>query len=208
MLVLDLPLLAPAALFAGAAACFSEPGRRPRAALLLAELSALTALASAVVCAVMLAATGAGVGSLVGLFGAGLEARVDAVSITMLVLVTFIGWIVLRYASTYLDGEDRQGAFTGWLCLTLAAVLLLVTAGNLVQLVASWIATSLFLHRLLIFYHARPGARRVARKKFVTARLGDIALIIAAVLLGLAYRTSDIGQIWTPLGMAKADGSQ
>lgn len=125
MLVLDLPLLAPAALFAGAAACFSEPGRRPRAALLLAELSALTALASAVVCAVMLAATGAGVGSLVGLFGAGLEARVDAVSITMLVLVTFIGWIVLRYASTYLDGEDRQGAFTGWLCLTLAAVLLL-----------------------------------------------------------------------------------
>ncbi|WP_430929554.1 proton-conducting transporter membrane subunit [Methylobacterium tardum] len=121
--------------------------------------------------------------------------RVDAVSITMLVLVTLIGWIVLRYASIYLDGEDWQGAFTGWLCLTLAAVLLLVTAGNLIQLVASWIATSLFLHRLLVFYRERPGARRAARKKFITARLGDISLIIAAVLLSMAYGTSDISQI-------------
>jgi NAD(P)H-quinone oxidoreductase subunit 5 len=126
---------------------------------------------------------------------------VDAVSITMLVLVTFIGWIVLRYASTYLDGEDRQGAFTGWLCLTLASVLLLVTAGNLVQLVASWIATSLFLHRLLVFYRERPGARRAARKKFIIARLGDITLVTAAVLLSMAYGTSDISQI---LGAARS----
>lgn len=195
MLLLDLPLLAPAALFAGAAACFSKPGRRPRAVLRLAEMSALAALAIAVICAGMLAASGSGTGSLVGLFSAGLSTRVDAVSITMLVLVTFIGWIVLRYASTYLDGEDRQGAFTGWLCLTLAAVLLLVTAGNLVQLVASWIATSLFLHRLLVFYRERPGARRAARKKFITARLGNLALIVAAALLSIAYGTSDIGQI-------------
>ncbi|MEE7448966.1 oxidoreductase [Methylobacterium radiotolerans] len=195
MLVFDLPLLAPAALLAGAAACFAKSGARPRAVLRLAEMSALAALAIAVVCAAMLAVTGAGTGPRAGLFGAGLSARADAVSITMLVLVTFIGWIVLRFASTYLDGEDRQGAFTGWLCLTLAAVLLLVTAGNLVQLVASWIATSLFLHRLLVFYRERPRAQRAARKKFITARLGDLALIIAAALLGLAYRTGDIGQI-------------
>jgi NAD(P)H-quinone oxidoreductase subunit 5 len=201
VLVFDLPLLAPAALLAGAVACFSKPGHRPRAVLSLAEISALAALAIAVVCAATLAASGSGTGSLVGLFGAGLSTRVDAVSITMLVLVTFIGWIVLRYASTYLDGEDRQGAFTGWLCLTLASVLLLVTAGNLVQLVASWIATSLSLHRLLVFYRERPGARRAARKKFIIARLGDITLVTAAVLLSMAYGTSDISQI---LGAARS----
>lgn len=201
MLVFDLPLLAPVALLAGAAACFSKPGRRPGAILVLTERLALAALAIGLVCAATLGMLGSGTGSRIGLFGAGLCARVDAVSITMLVLVTFIGWIVLRYASTYLDGEDQQGAFTGWLCLTLAAVLILVTAGNLVQLVASWIATSLFLHRLLVFYPERPGARRAARKKFITARLGDLALIIAAALLGVAYGTSDIGQI---LGGARA----
>lgn len=191
----DLPLLAPAALLMCASICFFNPGRRPRSAVTLAEASTLAALALAVVATAVLATAGSGAGFLIGLQGIGLSVRLDAVSITMLLLVTFIGWIVVRYASRYLDGEERQGAFTGWLCLTLAAVLLLVTAGNLAQLVVSWIATSLFLHRLLLFYAERPGARRAARKKFITARVGDVALIAAAVLLAIAYGTSDIGQI-------------
>ncbi|HZI76942.1 MAG TPA: hypothetical protein VFD73_23490, partial [Gemmatimonadales bacterium] len=58
------------------------------------------------------------------------------------------------------DGDARQGAFIGGLCLTLAAVMLLVLAGNLFQLVFAWIATSLSLHRLLVFYPERPGAVR------------------------------------------------
>ena len=67
---------------------------------------------------------------LIGLDGVGLSIRLDAVSVTMLLLVAFIGWVVVRYAATYLDGEARQGPFTGWLCMTLASVLLLVTAGQ------------------------------------------------------------------------------
>lgn len=92
-------------------------------------------------------------------------------------------------------GESRQGAFTGWLCLTLAAVLFLVAAGNLAQLVLSWIATSLFLHRLLLFYPDRVAARRAARKKFITARAGDAALLGAAGLLVATYGSADIGAI-------------
>ena len=52
----------------------------------------------------------------------------------------------------------------------------------------AWVATSLFLHRLLLFYPDRIAAQRAARKKFVTARLGDVALIGAAVLLTLGLR--------------------
>jgi len=74
-------------------------------------------------------------------------------------------------------------------------VLALVTAGNLLQLVVAWIATSLFLHQLLLFYPDRVAARRAARKKFVTARLGDLALLGAAGLLLAAYGTGDIGAI-------------
>jgi NADH:ubiquinone oxidoreductase subunit 5 (subunit L)/multisubunit Na+/H+ antiporter MnhA subunit len=39
-----------------------------------------------------------------------LAARLDAVSAVMLVLVTFVGWVVLRFAATYMDGEARQGS--------------------------------------------------------------------------------------------------
>ncbi len=185
---LDLaPWLAPVILVLAGAIGFAARGPRPRLAPALAEAAALVAFAAAVLSAALLAMSGAPLPS------AGL--RLDAVSVTMLLLVTFVGWIVLRYARTYLDGEARQGAFTGWLCLTLASVLLLVSAGNLVQLVLAWIATSLFLHRLLLFYPERVAAQRAARKKFVTARLGDAALVGAAVLLVAGYGTADIGAI-------------
>ncbi len=190
-----LPLLATIPLLISAAVGFLNTGHRPRYLPGIAEASALLALVIALVAAGSLITFGPGVSPVIGYRGAGLSVRLDAVSAIMLILVTFIGWVVVRYVGTYLDGEARQGSFTGWLCLTLASVLLLVTSGNLFQLTLAWIATSLFLHRLLLFYPQRVAAQRAARKKFVTARLGDAALIAAAGLLMVAYGTSDIGVI-------------
>jgi NAD(P)H-quinone oxidoreductase subunit 5 len=190
-----LPFAAPLALLMSAAVGFVNPGRRPRILPRLAEASALFAVVVAAVAAGLLILHGSGNSRLIGLDGVGMSIRLDAVSVVMFLLVSFIGWVVVRYAATYLDGEARQGAFTGWLCVTLAAVLVLVLSGNLVQLVLAWVATSLFLHRLLLFYPDRVAAQRAAAKKFVTARLGDVALICAAVLLTLAYSTTDIAQI-------------
>jgi NAD(P)H-quinone oxidoreductase subunit 5 len=190
-----LPYLASAVLLISAAAGFINPGIRPRILPRLAEASALIAIAVAVTSAVLLILHGPGDSRLIGVHGIGLSIRLDTVSVVMLLLGAFIGWVVVRYAATYLDGEARQGAFTGWLCMTLASVLLLVLSGNLVQLVLAWIATSIFLHRLLMFYPERIAARRAAAKKFVTARMGDVALICGVVLLALAYGTTDIAQI-------------
>jgi NAD(P)H-quinone oxidoreductase subunit 5 len=186
VLLILLPLFLP--LLAVACLGFAQGGRRrPPHLPRLAEAAALLALAAALALTVALIVLGPG--------RLGPSMRLDALSATMLLLVTFVGWIVVRFAGTYLDGEARQGPFTGWLCLTLTAVLCLVAANHLVQLVAAWIATSLLLHRLLLFYPERPAAQRAARKKFVTARLGDLALGAAALLLALAYGTGDIGAI-------------
>lgn len=189
------PLLAPAPLIVAATIGFLRPGRRPGSLPLIAEISALAAFLLSALAAGVLILSGPGVSPVIGIAGVGLSARLDAISATMLLLVTFIGWVVVRYAGTYLDGEARQGAFTGWLCLTLAAVLLLVAAGNLGQLVLGWIATSRLLHRLLLFYPDRVAARRAARKKLITARLGDAALLGAVGLLVAAYGSADIGAI-------------
>lgn len=190
-----LPLLAPVPLLVSAALGFLSSGRRPRFLSRLTEVASLLAFAGAIFTAAGLVFLGPGLGPVIGLHGAGLSVRLDAVSAVMLLLVAFIGWVVVRYSGTYLDGEARRGPFTAWLCLTLAAVMMLVTAGNLIQLALAWIATSLFLHRLLLFYPDRVAAQRAARKKFVTARLGDAALLAAAGLLTMAYGTTDIGRI-------------
>jgi NAD(P)H-quinone oxidoreductase subunit 5 len=188
-------LIAPFVLIISAALSFLLSEQHSRLVATLAEIAALLALAVALASIVTLVFLGAGESNLFGTAGIGLSTRLDAVSVTMLALVAFVGWIVVRYSRTYLDGEQRQSTFTGWLTTALAAVLLLVQAGNLSQLVVSWIATSLCLHRLLLFYPSRIAAQRAARKKLFFTRIGAVSLITAAVMLALAFGTTDIAAI-------------
>jgi NAD(P)H-quinone oxidoreductase subunit 5 len=195
MSIYYLPLTAPLILAAAALFALGRPGRRPRTASRVVEGAAFGAFILAASSAAALGLHGSGSSPLLGVQGFGVSARLDAVSATMLLLVAFVGWVVVRYAVSYLHGEDRQQNFLGWMAATLAAVLLLVQAGNLALLVSAWIATSLCLHRLLLFYADRVGAVRAARKKYIVARIGDAALVAAAILLGAGYGTLDIAAI-------------
>ena len=206
-------LAAPITLLAVCLFAFQSPGLRPRIAVKAAEASAAFAVLVAALSGILLVFHGAGTSALIGFLGFGLSVRLDAVSVIMMLVVTFVGWVVVRYAGTYLDGEARQGQFTGWLLATLAAVLLLVIAGNLWMLAAAWVATSLLLHKLLLFYPERLGAQRAARKKYIIARVSDGALLAAMALLGYSYGTRDIGLIMeaaqngaAPIGITWAAG--
>lgn len=202
-----LALAAPLALLAVAALARLSPGSRPRRLLAVAQGASLGALAVAVASAVAVAVAGPLVSPLIGAADVGLTVRLDALSVTLLVLVAFVGAIVVRYARSYMDGDPRQGVFTGRLGLTLASVMLLVTGGNLIHLAVAWIATSVSLHGLLTFYAERPKAMLAARKKAVTARLGDVLLIGAVALLWSSFGTTDIGAILTAAEAMSGSGS-
>ncbi len=190
-----LPLLAPLLLAGASCYAFKAPGLRPRLAIRVAEFAALGSIVVAILSGVVLYLQGPGTSRAIGYSYFALASRLDLVSLVMLLLVSFIGWVVLRYAGTFLDGEARQGPFTGWMTATLAAVLLLVQSGTLLQLVVGWVATSLLLHQLLLFYPERIAAQRAARKKFIVSRTGDAALIGAVILLAISFGTGDIATI-------------
>lgn len=190
-----LAMIAPALMFLVAVLSAWMPGKRPRFLIGMAEIAALSATAISICALAALIWSGNGTGEILSWKGLGLTNRVDWVSVPMLVLVSFIGWIVLRYSATYLDGEARQGAFIGWMSATLGSVMLLVQSGNLLLLSVCWIATGLFLGKLLLFYPHRAAARRAARKKFIVARIGDGALVSASLLLFTAYGNGDIAHI-------------
>lgn len=194
-LIATLALLGPALLFVAALVGLNAPLANPKRMLIVGRLATLSALALALCAVVLTVVAGSTTSPLLGMNGVGLSVRLDAVSCSMFVLVAFVGVIVVQYSRNYLDGDARQASFVGGLCLTLAAVMGLVLAGNLVQLVAAWIATSLTLHRLLIFYRERAAARLAARKKFITARLGDVCLIGASILLVSAFGSTDIATL-------------
>jgi len=155
----------------------------------------IAAMGLALLTLIVLLSNGSGTSTLMGFAGIGLSAQLDAVSIIMLLLVSFVGWIVARYSISYLAAEPNQLMFMGWIFATLASVLALVTSGNLIQLFVFWVATSLCLHKLLLFYGDRAAAIRAARKKFIVARLGDIAIGIAIILLYVGYGTTEIETI-------------
>ena len=120
---------------------------------------------------------------------------VNALTITMLLLVAFVGTIVSRYSKTYMDGDIREGDFHRWLALTLGSFFTLIVVGNMWAFFASWVATSLFLHKLLAFYRERPGAILAARKKYVFHRVADASLLGAIVLVVRNLHTSNFSGI-------------
>ncbi|MBL0164771.1 MAG: NADH-quinone oxidoreductase subunit L [Xanthomonadales bacterium] len=190
-----LPLLGPVALLAVYFLARRQPGLRPRDVLAASRWASCLVLLIALIAVLATAVQGPATSALIGWNGLGLSVRLDAISGSLFVLVAFIGVIVLQYSRNYLDGDPRQGRFLGGMCLTLAAVIVLVLAGNLFQLVGGWIATSLSLHRLLVFYRERPAAQVAARKKFIIARISDASLIVAAISLASAFGSSDIATI-------------
>ena len=141
-----------------------------------------------------------------GIAGIGAAIHVDALSAIMFVLVAFVGLIVINYSRNYLDGDPGHGRFTRWLCLTLATVLMLIVSGNLAQFALAWVATSLSLHKLLLFYPERVSAVLAARKKFLASRLGDLCLLGAMVLLYRAFSSLDYATLFDAADAVRGSG--
>jgi len=191
-----LVLLAPLAFLAVAAAATTSPGSNPRRVIQLGAIASWFAVGVAVVAGIATAANGLIESPTWGASGLGFSIRLDALSTVMLIMIALLAVVIFRYSCNYLDGDDRHGAFLGRLAATIAAVQVLVIAGNTALLVAAWIATSVALHQLLLFYKDRRAAVVAARKKFIVARIGDVFLIAAAVGLHQHFGTGNLEAIF------------
>lgn len=185
----DLPplaALAPGLLLGGAALARLRPGCRPGPIPILAEIAALLALASTVGAAVHGAvverpvADGSGAAALL---------RTDPITAALALLIAFVGWVIVRYARSYLDGEPREGLFHALLLAALATALVLVQAGSLLVF---WLASAVLgaiLYRLLRFYPERVEARRAAAKFGLAWAAGSASLGLATGLIWLSLGT-------------------
>lgn len=159
------------------------------------ERAALLGIVLAAYSAVHIIISGPTTSPVLGIGNFGFSVLLDAVSVILLLLTSILAWVILRFSATHLQGAAGEGRFTFWVCVTLASIALLVTSGNLVQLGIGWVGMAIGVNRLLIFYSARPGARRAARKKIIFARAADIALAAGLLLLYATYSVSDIASI-------------
>ncbi|WP_372915316.1 NADH-quinone oxidoreductase subunit L [Sandarakinorhabdus sp.] len=196
-LLLWLVLAGPAALLALAALPATDPKRLAG----LARGGALISLCSAAIAALLVALGG----PLATPALPGIGILFDALTAVMFLLVSFVGSIVVLFSRNYLAGDPGHSRFTRLLSGTLASVLLLILSGNMAMFLAAWVATSIGLGQLLVFYSDRPAAILAARKKFIASRLGDLCLAVAIALLWQATGTLEFTGLFAALkGVAAA----
>ncbi len=115
--------------------------------------------------------------------GAAVNGGGDVPGLGLLLLISFLGWVIIRFSRRYLQGEPGQARYIFALNITLASVATVAATRHLGVMVAAWVASSLSLHQLLTFYRDRPTALIVAHKKFLVSRLADVCLVGALFLI-------------------------
>ena len=181
----------------------------PAALLVLSALPAANAraLAGRARAAALFTFATAAAGALIALAGGsmatpalpGVGIQFDALTAVMFLLVSFVGSIVVHFARNYMAGDPGHVRFTKALAATLASVLLLILSGNMLMFLAAWVATSIGLNRLLLFYGDRPSAILAARKKFIASRISDACLAGAFFLLWRATGALDFPTLFASL---------
>ncbi len=194
-LVALVPLVGPIALVGVALLSRLQPGRRPDLVRRALSAASVAGVAAALGSVVLLVLAGPFPGVLANPETSTATIRVDALGVAMLTMVSLLVLVIGRFSATYLDGDGRHGIFLGRLAATAAAVEVLVLADSLLLFWVAWVATSVCLHRLLVFYPDRHRAIVSARKKFLVARLGDVLLGGAFLVLFRVYGTESIGQL-------------
>lgn len=136
--------------------------------------------------------------------GLGASIRIDRLNVVLLTMISIIGLVVSRFSNSYLDGNPKKSYFIATISGITGSVQLFVLSGNIALLFISWVATSLFLQRLLHFHSEREKSRLAARKKFILARLGDFTLLCSLSLLFFTFGTGDLNTIFGELQQTEA----
>jgi len=126
--------------------------------------------------------------------------RLDALSLVLAFVITFVGFFIHLYSSEYMAGEGGYARYFAWLNLFVAAMLLLVLADDLLLLYVGWEGVGLCSYLLIGFWYREPQNGYAARKAFVMTRTGDTLLLIGLLLLALEFDTLRIDAI---LGQAR-----
>ena len=119
----------------------------------------------------------------------------DPLSAIMGVLIAGISLIVHLYSIRYMAEEPGYARFFVLLDLMTAALLVMVAAGDLVTLLVAWHIIGVLLYFLLGFDMRRQSPFRYAFWTFITYRIGDVALVVAAAILFHAYGTWSLADI-------------
>ncbi|MCL2881821.1 MAG: NADH-quinone oxidoreductase subunit L [Coriobacteriia bacterium] len=103
----------------------------------------------------------------------------DSLALVMLTMVSVVGLCVQIYSLFYMKDDERRGWYFCVLLLFTAAMLALVTSGNLLLIFAMWEIMGVCSYLLIGFWYKDEAPRRASVKAFLVTRAGDLGFFIA-----------------------------
>ena len=121
----------------------------------------------------------------------------DGLALTMLGVITGVGFLIHLFAAWYMKGDTGFARFFSYMNLFVASMLLLVLADDLLLLYLGWEGVGICSYLLIGFYFDDRANGRAAMKAFTVTRVGDVFLAFGLFLLYREFGTLNIQEIIT-----------
>jgi NADH-quinone oxidoreductase subunit L len=131
-----------------------------------------------------------------GALNANWALRIDALTAVMLVVVNTVSSLVHIYSIGYMSHDPHQPRFFAYLSLFTFAMLMLVTADNLLQMFFGWEGVGLASYLLIGFWYHRPSANAAAIKAFIVNRVGDFGFMLGIAALFFIFGSIELDTIF------------
>ncbi|MFT8242749.1 NADH-quinone oxidoreductase subunit L [Roseomonas sp. BN140053] len=130
--------------------------------------------------------------------------RYDTLAAVMVGMITLISTLIHLYSAGYMAHDPSRPRFFAYLSLFTFAMLMLVTADNLVQLFFGWEGVGLASYLLIGYYYERESANRAAMKAFIVNRVGDLFFMMGMALTFWTFGALGFDEIFSSIEEARA----
>ena len=120
----------------------------------------------------------------------------DPLSAVMVAMVTSVATLIHIYSVGYMSHEHGSWRFFSYLSLFTFAMLMLVTADNLVQLFFGWEGVGLASYLLIGYWYYKPSANNAAMKAFIVNRVGDLFFAVGIALIFATFGSVEFADLF------------
>lgn len=131
----------------------------------------------------------------VGGFTPSIGLYLDALSLVMTLVVTFVGFLIHLYSAEFMADEEGYSRFFAYMNLFVGSMLTLVLADNLLLLYLGWEGVGLCSYLLIGFWYKDPVNGKAAIKAFIVTRVGDTSMAVGLFLIFMNLDTLNIQEL-------------
>jgi len=142
----------------------------------------------------------------VGDFQVPIGILVDPLSVVMMLVVTFVGFLIHVYSIGYMHDDPGYARFFTYLNLFMFSMLVLVLANNYLLMFLGWEGVGLCSYLLIGFWYEKKSAADAGKKAFVVNRIGDAGFLLGLFLIWSVFGSLKYSEVFKAVDPALGTG--